>query len=453
MISFLKLVGRVAPALLPVFIAGCAADLEGPAPDPGRADFSRIVAFGGTAMSGMQDGALYREGQQQSIPAQISLKLTAAGGHVLSQALIPDGLSLGLNPYPWESPYQSKSHLGDRTDCNGEVSLGPVKDTLSEADFAGTSIWDRYAGDIHDFTVPGANLWDLDWRDIGDDHQNGGVSVFASRLPFAGANKSILEAMVEQDATFIIGWPGMDEVWNWAGKGGTTWLPDAATFRSRLDSVLGALTTNGAKGVIATVPDVDDIPFFTTIPPRALTLTQGAADSLNDLYAFGSINLNFQAGENGFVVEDAAVADGIRQMTNEDDILLTVPLDSMKCFKMGILFKMIPDRCSLLASELAFLRATVAGYNDAIRDLADKYDFAVADMEGFYASVAAGIRYEAVDFDSEFAAGGFFSLDGFGPNPKGAGLIANEFIKAINAQYGAVIPFVQIDDLNGVLFP
>ncbi|MFN8397816.1 MAG: hypothetical protein U0176_24570 [Bacteroidia bacterium] len=451
--SILSIAGRIAPVLLPLILGGCAADLEGPTPDPGRANFARVATFGGTSMSGMQDGALYAEGQQQSIPALISQKLVAAGGHVLSQALVPDGLSLGLNPYPWDSPYQSKSHLGDRTDCNGVVSLGPVKDTLSEADFAGTTMWDRITGTVNDFSVPGSNLWDLDRRDIGDDHLNGGVSVFASRLPFAGTNKSILEAMVEQDATFIIAWPGMDEVWNWAGKGGTTYLPDAATFRARLDSVLGALTVNGAKGVIATVPDVDNIPFFTTIPPRALTLSQGAADSLNDLYAFGNINLNFQAGENGFVVEDSAAQGGIRQMTNDDDILLTVPLDSMKCFKMGILFKMIPDRCSLMASELAFLRATVAGYNAAIRDLATKYDFAVADMEGFYASVAAGIRYEAVDFDAEFAAGGFFSLDGFGPNPKGAGLIANEFIKAINAQYGAVIPFVQIDDLNGVLFP
>lgn len=453
MISFLKLVRRVAPALLPVFIAGCAADLEGPAPDPGRADFSRIAAFGGTAMSGMQDGALYREGQQNSIPALICEKLTTVGGHILLQALVPDGMSLGLNPYPWETPYQSRSHLGDRTDCNGEVSLGPVKDTLSEADLAGTTIWDRFSGTVADFTVPGSSLWDLDRKDIGDDHLDGGVSVFASRLPFAGSNKSILEAMVEHDPTFVIAWPGMDEVWNWAGKGGTTYLPDAATFRARLDSVLGALTVNGAKGVIATVPDVDNIPFFTTIPPRALTLTQGAADSLNDLYAFGNINLDFREGENGFVVEDSAVANGIRQMTNDDDILLTVPLDSMKCYKMGILFKMIPDRCSLLASELAFLRMTVAGYNSAIRDLAAKYDLAVADMEGYYASVAAGIRYEAVDFDAEFAAGGFFSLDGFGPNPKGCGLIANEFIKAINAQYGSVIPLVQIDDLNGVLFP
>lgn len=440
--------------LLPMLMVGCAAKLDVPVPDPGRADFSRTVAFGGTSMSGMKDGALYAEGQQTSIPALVAGQLSLAGGGGFQQALVPDGLSLGLNPYPWVAPYQSRSQLGDAVDCNGEVSLGPVKTLLTEADFAGTAIWDRYMGSIHDFTVPGAGLWDLDRRDIGDDHLMGGVSVFASRLPFAGSNKSILEAMVETNPTFVIGWPGMDDVWNWASKGGyAVNLPDAATFRAKLDSVLAALTASGAKGVLATIPDVDHIPFFTTVPPQALELTQGGADSLNDFYAIGSIDLNFQAGQNGFVVEDSASTYGIRQMTDADDILLTVPLDSMKCYYMGVLFTLIPDRCSLLSSELAWLHSRVAGYNAAIWDLAAHYDFAVADMATYYQDLHAGIRWDAVDFTAEFASGGFFSLDGFGPNPKGAGLIANAFIAAINAQYGAAVPRVQIGDLDGVLFP
>lgn len=442
------------PMLMASVLWGCAAKLEGPAPDPGRADFTRVVAFGGTSMSGMQDGALYKEGQQTSIPALVASKLTEVGSGAFKQALIPDGLSLGLNPYPWVTPYQSRSHLGDLTDCNGAVSLGPVKDTLNENDFAGTTIWDRYAGAVDDYTVPGTGLWDLDRRDIGDDHLTGGAAVFASRLPFAGSNRSIMEEMVAANPTFVIAWPGMDDVFNWASGGGRYGqLPSVSAFRAKLDSVLTVLHAAGAKGVLATIPDIKNIPFFTTVPPRALELTQGAADSLNGFYALGSINIGFQAGFNGFVVEDSAVSDGIRQMTDDDMMLLSVPLDSMKCFLMGVLFSAIPDRCSLISSELMDMRAKVDGYNQAIVDLAAQYDFAVADMKTYYETLKSGIRFDAVDFTTEFAAGGFFSLDGYGPNPKGAGLIANEFIKAINAQYGSVIPMVQIEGLNGVLFP
>ncbi len=445
----------LAMLIAPAVIHSCSAKLDVPAPNPGRANFSRTIALGGSALSGYQDGALYRDGQKTSVPALIATCLKEAGGGAFVQALIPDGYSLGLNPYPWVSPYQSKSHLGDATDCNGDVSLGPLKTILQESDFAGTSMWDKVTGPLNDYTVPGAGMWDLDRRNIGDDHLAGGTAVFASRFPFAGNNRSILEEAVASAPSFVIWWPGMDEVWNWASKGGSApALPSQGVFRQKLDSVLTALVASGAKGgVLATIPDIVNMPFFTTIPPRGLPLNDSLADALNTLYNSGGIFLNFVNGENGFVVEDTASQYGIRQMTNEDMILLSVPLDSMKCYKMGVLFKLIPDRCSLLASELQSMRSIVAQYNAAIRDLASTHDFAVAEMETFYQSVKSGIRFDAVDFTSEFAAGGFFSLDGFGPNPKGAGLIANQFIAAINAHYGAIVPLVQIDDLNGVLFP
>jgi hypothetical protein len=106
-----------------------------------------------------------------------------------------------------------------------------------------------------------------------------------------------------------------------------------------------------------------------------------------------------------------------------------------------------------LEAELDVARAQIAQYNSTILDLGQQYDFAVADMASYYDKVKAGIRVDAVDFNSAFASGGFFGLDGYGPNPKGAGLIANEFIKAINSQYGANVPLVEIHELRGVLFP
>lgn len=434
--------------------SSCAPSLENPGPNSGRADFSRTIAIGGTMLSGYQDGALYEEGQKNSIAALIARQLTYVGAAEFKQALLPSNTSLGLNPYPWFSPYQTKSQLGDATDCKGVVSLGPVKNILQEVDVTGTGIFDRYNGELSDFTVPYAGLWALGDRNLGDDHTDLGASAFAARLPFAGNNKSILEAAIEANPSFTIMWPGMQEMWDWAGKGGTgPAMPSASAFRAKLDSVLTALQANGSKGVMATIPDVEDLPFFTTIPPRALTLDSAQAADLNTIYSNGGYNLNFVEGENGFIVADPGSAEGIRQMQNTDFMLLSLPLDSVKCFSLGVLFRLIPDRCSLIESEAASLRATVASYNAQIKDLAAQHDFAVADMASFFGKIESGIRYNAVDFNAQFATGGFFGLDGFGPNPKGAGLIANEFILAINAHYGANVPTISIETLRGILFP
>jgi hypothetical protein len=60
---------------------------------------------------------------------------------------------------------------------------------------------------------------------------------------------------------------------------------------------------------------------------------------------------------------------------------------------------------------------------------------------------------DGVTFSSTFASGNFFGLDGLYPTEKGAALMANQFILAINAQYGASIPTRTVFDLDAVRFP
>jgi lysophospholipase L1-like esterase len=45
---------------------------------------------------------------------------------------------------------------------------------------------------------------------------------------------------------------------------------------------------------------------------------------------------------------------------------------------------------------------------------------------------------------NSIAPGGYFSLDGVHPNPRGQALLANEFIRVINARFGATLPPVDI---------
>jgi hypothetical protein len=56
-------------------------------------------------------------------------------------------------------------------------------------------------------------------------------------------------------------------------------------------------------------------------------------------------------------------------------------------------------------------------------------------------------------YSNQFITGGFFSLDGIHPTPRASAIVANAFIKAINAQYGASVPLANVNDYNGVVFP
>jgi len=63
-----------------------------------------------------------------------------------------------------------------------------------------------------------------------------------------------------------------------------------------------------------------------------------------------------------------------------------------------------------------------------------------------------GISSNNFTVTSTYVTGGGFSLDGVHPSPRGYALIANEFIKAINAKYGSNFTGVSFGDY-GILYP
>lgn len=440
--------------ILALSFSACVPKIDTPEPQSGTADFSRLRVIGGSEFSGYQDGALYQEGQLHSVGALISAQMAYAGGSkTYNQPLMPTSVSMGLNK-PWESRFLKASKLGDRTDCQGELSLGPVRDTISEAELDAASTWAILAQDMNDYSIPFAGLQDLLNTSLGADRSLDGPHAFAARHPFSIQNQSPLGAVLASQPSFYVMWPGLSDIYNWARQGGHgVSLPSPADFRNTLDSILGALDAAGAKGVLGNLPDIGHFPYFRTIPPRALELSQNKADSLNDIYNLVGASVNFQAGENGFIVGDPNAPNGFRQLLADEYITLSVPLDSMKCYYMGVLFTLMPDRYTLIQSELSLLRAYTLQYNVIIAELADQYGLALADFSSFYDDLQSGIRFDAVDFDTEFVSGGFFSLDGWHAHPKGASMVANHFIHAINAKFGATVPTVELHTLRGVLFP
>jgi hypothetical protein len=84
-------------------------------------------------------------------------------------------------------------------------------------------------------------------------------------------------------------------------------------------------------------------------------------------------------------------------------------------------------------------------FNAVIAAVASQTGSALADINGLLRQLAAtGVNIGGITFTESYVTGGAFSLDGVHPAPLGYAVAANEFIRAINATYGADIPPVDL---------
>lgn len=434
------------------FIVNCKPELANPDPQAGDCNFRHCIAIGGDYMAGYQDGALNDEGQRLSIPAlinaQVAQYLGADGWQYASMST-----GLGWNSKPWESRFIGPSYLGDRVDCEGTVSLGPLKDSIPVS-IAATLYANAGSMPNSNFSVPFATTAELFSPALGA-IPSGNTNPFYHRFATAPGTSTVVSDATAANATFFSAWLGMEDIFNYARNGGEgVSLMSSMQFSLYLDTILTALTNNGAKGVIANIPDFRYMPYYTLVPWNGAELTASKADSLNDIYdVSGLSHIHFHEGKNGFVINDVNAPFGVRQIQRNEFITLGLPLDSVRCNFMGILFSTLPDRYVLDSTEVAFLDQSIAAYNAVIAQKAAQYGLAYVDANAFFRSVHTGILWDGVAFNTTFVSGGFFSLDGYHPNQKGYALLANEFISAINIRYGATVPTVHCVECNGVLFP
>jgi len=439
--------------------------------DRGSADFTKYVSVGNSLTAGYADGALYKSGQINSYPNILAQQFTTVGGGAFIQPLIEteDGIGLNVTPFGlYLTPKMVLKILPDM-DCGGTTipgsySLKPdlLTHTPDQAAY-GAILAARpvAAGPYNNMAVPGAQLQHLFFKGYGSPLGNPFFARFASN-PLA----SIIEDVMAQQPTFFSLWIGNNDVLTSALAGTSLLVTPVDTFAKYYPMAVGALLASGKqpKGIVATIPDVTSIPFFTTIsqqlPWNGIVLDATQATGLNTLYGmFGHTEITWQAGPNGFVVakEDGTWA----HMGPQDLFLLTLPTDSIKCKGMGIVdttgggYKLypIPGKFVLDANEQAVIKLHVDAFNGIIKQTAAVKGLAVADMNQVLKSFASGMVFDGIKFNTSFVTGGLFSTDGIHVNPRGNAVIANYFIQAINATYGSTIPQVSVTDYHGLIFP
>jgi lysophospholipase L1-like esterase len=433
-------------------MVACKPTVDEPSINKGSLDVTKYVAVGNSITAGYADNALYYDGQKVSYANLLAGQFAKIGTGEFKQPLVaPTSVGIGATG-------GAKLNLIMRADCMGNTSLTPYPSApIGDLSIFATNIY-ATEGPFNNMGVPGAKSITTIYPGYGNTANGfGNYNPFFTRMASAPATASMLSDAMLQNPTFFTLFIGSNDVLLYALAGGADdeITPSAGVagvgFDASMDAIVNTLVSGGAKGAIANVPDITSVPHFTTVPYNGLVLTsQNQVDALNTAYA--PLGITFHLGQNAFIIEDAAVPGGKRQITSSEYVLLSVPQDSLKCKQWGSA-KAIPDKYVLTATEISDIRTAVADYNTKIKSLATAHGLAFVDVNKFLMMAETGIAYNGINVSATFVSGGAFSLDGVHLTPMGNALLANEFLKAINMTYGSTLPLVDATKYPGVKFP
>jgi lysophospholipase L1-like esterase len=455
----------------------------------GTADFSKYVALGDSFAAGFSDNALFIEGQNGAYPNILAQQFSLVGGGAFTTPLMADNVGGFLG----SSTYTPRLYLAPPTTPNGSPSPSSVA-LPPYSQYATTNQTTILSGSFSNMGVPGAKCIHLDYPGYGSSMGNPYFARFASN-PMA----TIVDDAVAQNPTFFSLWIGGNDVLGYATSGGITPsdITPPSVFDTKYNSLITKLTAGGSKGVIANLPYVNTLPYFKTVPYNPVPLDAATAAQLNSTSAYGAYNygitlafaylvgnglmtqtaadaeiakrtISFYAGSsNSVVILDEYLTDltainpalkSMRQATAED--LIVLPARSFIGTTVGgnplyINGVSVPlaDKWVLSKSEIAEIKAATDAYNETIAAAAANNNLAIYDARETMTQLSTkGIYSNGYTLTSNYVSGGAFSLDGVHPSPRGYALIANEFIKAINAKYGSNLKGVSLYDYR-IMFP
>jgi len=406
----------------------------------GSLDLSRYISVGNSLTAGYADGGLYRDGQLNSYPSIIAKQMAQVGGGPFYQPLFTEAQANGSG-YLYLTGFNA-----DGTPITANTtSFLAITGQVAVPGFGNVTTYTKYTGDNNNYGVPGIKLAQITYAPYGN--LNG---YFERLLPLSTPNNNTtyLDFVTAKPFTFFTDWLGNNDALLYATSGGAgDVLTDKATFTALYQQSITKLTSTGAKGAVATIPDVTTIPYFNTVTVGAiLASVQKSSPTVAALYI------------NALVPGTTTYAP--RAATAADLIVLTFPTSKMGVpngsgFPYGLHpGNPIETQYVLDAAEIALVKDYVNSYNTSIKSIAATSGLAVFDAFAFLTNVKAnGLLINGVSLNSGYISGGIFSLDGVHLTPRGYAIVANEFIKAINSNYNANIPQADVSSYRGVKFP
>ena len=473
---------------------------DGLAPTAGTAIFTKYVSLGNSLTAGYSDNALFIEGQKSSYTNILAKQFATVGGGEFKIPFMADNIG-GFK-------INGTQAAGPRLYFNGSVPV-PVSGTPSTE--ITTSI--AAGGPYNNCGVPGAKSFHLLSPSYGS---LAGISLGTANpyyVRFApNATTSVLAYAMSQTPTFFSLWIGNNDVLGYATTGGDDTNPITPSagaagvgFDATYDALVTTLTSAGAKGVIANIPYVNTVPFFTTVPTNPVPLNATQIGQLNPLFgamnsmlaaagqparfqtltasstnpllikdemlaydatalftaAFQGAPFNYPPATAGFLgtlygkarhASNATATKDYILLTAKDLIGATQPGYPASNNTIGVTFPM-QDNTTLTASEVALVKAATDAYNAKIKAVATAKGLAFVDTNALMTQIAnGGVSANGFTVTSAFVTGGGFSTDGVHPSPRGYALIANKFIEAINSTYHSNLKGVDLGNYR-ILFP
>ncbi|OON70732.1 SGNH/GDSL hydrolase family protein [Hymenobacter sp. CRA2] len=471
MYTFLKK-GAPALALLGLALGSCQPELDAPKADRGSADFSRYIAVGNSLTAGYGDNGLYREGQLSSYPSILAQQFKLVGGGEFNQPLFTETQANGTG-------YLRLAGFTPQ----GTPITAPVTTNLAlrAGSTAARPLYTKYTDPINNLGVPGIRMSDIETPGYGSVQGN---PLFERITPDATPTQTYRQRVAASNPTFFSFWLGNNDVLGYATAGGSSSsVTPLNDFTAKANAILDDLTANGAKGIVGLIPDVTNVPFFTTVGPTlkatlagnsipAVVVTTGLIAPPAPVTRLTVPVANIRDASGGsvlFTLTFSPYAGLIGQRTGRvwrdlyrqtgqpaaglSLFLLAAQVDTTQLFGLSA-GNPIPSTFVLDATEQTTVSNATNGFNTALRNKAAAKGLAVFDANAFFASIAAnGFGINATTNSASFLSGNLFSLDGVHPTPRGYAIIANEMVRTINSTYGASIPFVNPNDYRGVIFP
>ena len=425
---------------------------------PGEINLQQFVAIGDGNIAGYMDDALYSIGQENSLGTILQRHLSLVGA---AEPIVPwmGASNIGIN-----LTNQSRLILGYKTDCKGISALSPIRYAVQGEQGALTTSVYYEPNKFSNWGIPGLRTLDLSSSLLGNS-QMPNYNPFFGRMskdqlnssPPWGATSVLDNIFHGAPPTFCIIFLGIEDFLPFAKSGATAnpmsplaGLPGQG-FKESLHELLDQLSSQGAKGAIATLPLVNQLPYFTTIVYNGLTLASENASSLNQIY--NPLGYTFFEGDNPFMIEDPSAGDfGVRPMQEGELLVLRLPLDSVRCNQMGSVYP-FRDEFVLTLEEVQEINNRILLYNQSIRQWANSVGFAIAETSEFYSNLNDGFTYNGVSMSAKFVSGGVFSLDAIHLNGRGNALLSNVFIAAINKKYQSKIPLINPLIYSSTFFP
>jgi hypothetical protein len=462
------------------------------------------------------DRTVSRVGQSYSFPNTLAGQFALVGGGAFTQPSYAEDVD-NLGGFSF-APGSTRLiiNTAPKLDSFGNIILdangNPVPQGPQPINKPSTITLTPQATAYNNMGVPGAKSFHLLAPGYGN------VANLPNANPYFIRHATSTTATVLGDAmlkspTFFTNWIGGNDILSYATSGGVgvnqtgninfasygiNDITDPGVFASVYSTIITTLTSGGAKGVVATIPSVTSIPYFTTVPYNALP-AEATATNINALQLYGFLAqvtggrispLSTVPGtRNPVLITDETLtslssqitgaAAGVpslapfasalgqlygkaRQATSNDLILLPASGKIGNPNSMGIApFNVngvtfpLQDEDVLIPFEKSAIATATFAYNASITSIAASNGLAVANMNAILGQLVSGLKvedgtiYTANYFSSATASTVLFSLDGVHPNARGYAVITNEIIKVINSYYNANIPFVSAAGFPG----